>query len=400
MRRATVTCAAAAAFVGLLVGSGGCEAIVGGDLPSVLTCVAVDPDPCPQGQACINGVCSSCDNGGCTPITDAGAEDSTVAPEADTSSVPEASEEAPPPTDTGPRLFPLGSGCTASSQCRSNLCADATALTSPVIQASGQNAVCTTACCTSKDCDDAETPGMVCYDTGLGGSYCVKPAWIGVGAVGTKTPGTACGAGTECRSGVCTSSKCEDTCCHDSDCGNGTVCNLEKLGTGAQHRTFVCTTNSPTLDFPCVPTNGAPGDTCGADSDCLSNLCDDYGFTCGRCDESCCKSSDCMMVSSGGTNYPTFCDYEQDPTTFDVYRACVTRTPPTGALGLGASCVVDGGAQDAVCASNYCDPITKQCSQVCCTDSDCQAGAVNWICRPHGLTVMTGTVTVLYCQPP
>ena len=246
-------------------------------------------------------------------------------------------------------LLALGVACASGSACQSGTCGSALLLTSNV-QTPGGASVCTKPCCTSSDCDDSAVKGVVCYPS-VGGDYCVDPMWIGVKTgVGSVLAGNPCTRPGDCRSGVCTGSKCQDTCCLDSNCGNGTVCQYSVLdgaesyncapsggstsqggdcsGSACQSNlcvgvlfvgsfclgaccndsecqdpsgfgTTMCNWNSlndkgvlvelRSCSAPLNPDAGAMGSSCGAASDCATNLC--YKKT--SCTAPCCGNGDC-----------------------------------------------------------------------------------------------------------
>jgi len=285
-----------------------------------------------------------------------------------------------------------GSSCTSSEQCQSGICAGTTELGS-----AATTQQCTEACCTSDTCPT----GQVCYGAGMGGNYCVDPTLVGRTTVGAGEPGAACQRGPDCRSGVCTSSKCEDTCCSDANCTNGTNCAATTFG------------SNPTLACIPPPGTGAANATCTQNSDCISGYCAGYTGTNAfgetenvfACAQPCCGSKSCGQLEDnqlvcyddfypppqpGGAS-PTsgpvvpVCDEPQEGTGHDG------ETPPTGQVGDTCTKTTD-------CYSNRCLIFTSGqfCSDVCCVDSDCQATAPTWVCRPTA----DGPGTYLRCVPP
>jgi hypothetical protein len=200
---------------------------------------------------------------------------------------------------------------------------------------------------------------------------------------------------------VCTSSKCEDTCCSDANCTNGTNCAATTFG------------SNPTLACIPPPGTGAANATCTQNSDCISGYCAGYTGTNAfgetenvfACAQPCCGSKSCGQLEDnqlvcyddfypppqpGGAS-PTsgpvvpVCDEPQEGTGHDG------ETPPTGQVGDTCTKTTD-------CYSNRCLIFTSGqfCSDVCCVDSDCQATAPTWVCRPTA----DGPGTYLRCVPP
>jgi hypothetical protein len=403
VRVASSLCALALLAV---VSGPGCEALVGGTVPGVVACQDA-PGACPPGSQCVGGVCAPCATSDCSsPPLDATVEAGDDGPggdddATDTQPMPDVPMSEGPFRDTnvlpdvatdeaGPPLQPLTGPCAGPGDCKSGVCGDQLVLGPEVIQQTpGHKSVCTKPCCTSADCTDPETPGLVCYDTGIGGAYCVAPAWVGrMGPPGVGSPGAACTRDSDCRSAACTMNKCEDACCNPSDCTNGTACAYTVFG---PRHVFACVpTTSSSAGFPCQwASGGAGGDYCSSPTNCQGQLCTVFSSDtiCGHCTLPCCKSSECPNIN-GSTSY---CVYEQDTMNNDVIRACLTTTAPTGKT-YGMACVMDSD-----CGSGLCNPTAKVCTDVCCLDADC-AGPLTH-CGPEATTLPNGTATVLACQP-
>lgn len=164
-----------------------------------------------------------------------------------------------------------GEGCGDPSECASGVC-----IGSPV-------KTCAAATCTDTAKNGSET------DLNCGGGSCPKCA-----------DGLACGAGTDCTSGVCSSSVCQVATCNDGvkngaetdqDCGSGCPkCANGKACAGpADCTSGVCLGNlclAPTCsdnvkngnegDIDCGGSQCAgcaAGKSCGADADCTTGLC-------------------------------------------------------------------------------------------------------------------------------
>jgi hypothetical protein len=240
--------------------------------------------------------------------------------------------------------LPLGAECGSDQECSSGVCATAGMLAGAI---PGPKGVCSKPCCTSAQCPLA----FVCYAPGTGGRYCLNSEVAGrVKTPGLADPGASCTKGDTCRSGLCDKGKCLDTCCSDGDCKNGTACTFVEVGgkaffgcapaPGSGGGTATCAgnsdcktnlcafyANSTTCVAPCCsssadcgsvgPTkiacvnsarqaltkntivaicigtsagNKSFGDTCSADNECTTHLCD---AVTARCSSVCCLDSDC-----------------------------------------------------------------------------------------------------------
>lgn len=385
--------AASLVFVG-----GGCEAIVPSDVPS-FTCAALN-GACPSGQACVvaTGTCiderractfTGCSDGMqcdsrsqvCVPAGSIDASSADAGPDTgDASTASDAPDDRTSVDGGGCRS--VGCPCSGSSSCDSATCGDQLTLT-PELYAAAQGSVCTRPCCSSADCD----PGSVCFGAGNGGNYCVPPTLLARSAPGQKKGGESCAAGTECRSGLCASGgSCEDTCCSaaGTTCGTGASCRFGKFAGKApfdSHYTFTCMATTAT---------GNPGDACGVDADCKSNLCfSTCQFCSSRCQQPCRSTTACR---SGEACTEVLLSSLQ-LTTNDLGVVCFA--PQTsGARTLGSSC-----AQDADCRSLACDKTSHRCTDACFADSDC-AAVSGWRCRPAIVQVQGGgSYSVLECGP-
>src|ERR1019366_1307700 len=65
--------------------------------------------------------------------------------------------------------------CNNASDCSTGVCALSETVGAQLYTAAGNASFCTTPCCTSIDC----AAGTVCFASGVGGNYCVNPAWLG-----------------------------------------------------------------------------------------------------------------------------------------------------------------------------------------------------------------------------
>lgn len=351
----------AAAIVAILVG--GCELAV----PSTISSFTCTPGPgaCPGDAICApsTGQCvalsHACTTTGCPHGEHCDSGSYLCVPDDGGSGGDGTDGDGPPPdrdagddarADVGPdsgACRGFGCKCSGAGDCDSDVCSDPLTVTQDIYNAAGKINFCTQPCCTSADCPS----GTVCFGTGAGGSYCVKPSWVSRATPsGSKTGGSQCGGDAECRSGLCDSSFCQDTCCStfqaSSECGGGDVC---RIG-GFPGRTF---DTHWTAHCGAKPGSGGDGANCFNNSDCTSDFCS------GGCVWQCRNSGDC----TGGTG--NYCAYALNPQNSAVL------------------------------------PICSQTSgkPVCFTNDDCKVNPGN-VCRPEIAMVQGGgSVSVLLCGP-
>jgi hypothetical protein len=399
---------AAAALAIVVAAGGGCELAIGDGVPA-FACNP-GPDTCPDNQVCdperhqcvafctptscpgsmqcdvVAHLCRTDD----ASVPDASADNVTDAPGEHDGSVPlgdtgSADDTAPPdaptetsPGDTGP-CTGLLCKCTGPAACDSHICADQLTIGTGLFMAAGSASFCTKPCCTSADCD----PSTVCYATGVGGNYCVLPAWLQRSTtLGTSIGGQTCSDNTSCRSGLCASSTCADTCCSTpssaTECGAGTTCSFgtfpgapmdASTGMFDQNYTAYCSGPGGT------GTNGSP---CNFSSDCASNRCDTRARI---CRDACRNTSAC---TGGGFS----CEYRLDPMTNSVFATCQSSN---GMTPIGGACMQDGD-----CQTGFCNPTVMLCTDVCFGDSDCSA-VTGWRCRPQQLALQGGGSAAVLC---
>ncbi len=287
-------------------------------------------------RVCSAGKVCAPRGGGCIPQAEACTAQNCVAPK----QCDPSTQQCINPT----AQLALGAPCGSDKECATGVCATSSMLAGAV---KGPKGVCTKPCCTSGQC----TFGFVCFAPGTGGRYCLdsdavgRPATLGFGDVGS-----ACKADKDCRSGLCNDLRCLDTCCGDSNCLNATSCRLVDVagktyfgcapppggggpnatcGTptecssnfcaayaGQQRCVAPCCSSSVSCGTAdgttilCVNARSAPtkptytacvgtlpktankafGDTCSANDECTSGLCD---AVTARCSSVCCIDSDC-----------------------------------------------------------------------------------------------------------
>jgi len=380
-------------LAGLVVAGGGCEIGIGADVPA-FECIQ-GPAVCPGTEVCdpnSHQCVTSCTESNCAEGLECDPSSGLcIAAEAgtgndaapDSSPVVDSSmpDTAPPP-DTGP---PAETGvcrgvtcpCSGAASCDSGICVDSLTVGTGVYGAAGSQSFCTTPCCTSADC----AAGTVCFATAAGGNYCVAPGWLQRSTtLGQGVGGASCQSGRDCRSGLCNGPYCADVCCSTpdsaSECANGTTCRFEAFP-GA------VTFDKGDVAWCGTSGNGDNGAICERDSDCQSNLCNgDDG-----CSDACRTTSDCGSQSA--------CSYVVSTSgTAGVTAACLpTSGGHGGILGAdGSSC-----GSDTDCASQFCDPTSNQCTDVCFTNADCSS-VPDWHCRPEQVQLSTGgSYSVLLC---
>jgi hypothetical protein len=235
----------------------------------------------------------------------------------------------------------------------------------------GHTGFCSQPCCTSANCD----PGSVCFASGVGGNYCVNPAWlVRSSTLGGSIGGATCTSNAQCRSGLCAGGKCADTCCSFADssaqCASGTECAF-----GAFPGT------SPDIHF--APHCGAPGGTqttgslCTVSSECAGGLC--YTDTANPfCVAPCSSPGEC------GGGFACQLDIQSG----DIYAGCFQSD---GATAQGASCT-----NYMQCLGGLCSA-AGECTNICFSDSVCEGG---WRCLPMlDDEYPAGDPTVLACGP-
>jgi hypothetical protein len=389
--RARTVSAAMAALAAAMLAAGGCELLVP-DNPPPFTC-RPGPGSCPNGGSCAaaTGHCvpfadvctpescppgTRCDTGtlACQPFDAASPPSSDVlAPYIDASEpigmdAPDAVIEG----DSAGSCRGLTCKCSGSSDCASGICGAELTVTSDVYNAAGKANFCTKPCCTSADCDAS----TVCFATAAGGSYCVRPDWLGRSTkLGAKTGGQACAVGADCRSGACTGSVCADTCCSSSragaQCGASTACRFGAFpGAGFDvHFAAHCAASSGL---------GPSGTACRTAADCQSGFCDTILLI---CRDACESSQDCGVTRQS-------CGYTvSTPGSAGVAAACGQLQQGTGLQGSSCQTVAE-------CQNGFCDPSSHQCTDVCFADADCTVPG--WRCRPE-VVQFGGSYSVLCC---
>jgi hypothetical protein len=406
--RSAAIALAAAALATVLAASGGCELAIGDAVPAF----ACNPGPatCPDGQVCdpeshqcvlfctVTSCPGSmqCDFGshlcgaGDASVSDASADNLTDAPVEQDGSVPlgdTGSGDDTAPQDGSAEMNQGDTGACSGVMCKcsgaascidSHICADQLTVGPGLFMAAGSAAFCAKPCCTSADCD----PTTVCYATGVGGNYCVLPAWLQRSTtLGTSVGGQMCSGDANCRSGLCANGMCADTCCSTpssaTECSAGSTCSfgtfpgapMDASAVFDQNYTAFCSGAGGT------GTNGSP---CNFSSDCASNRCDPRTRI---CRDACRNTSAC---TGGGFA----CEYRLDSMTNSVFATCQLSN---GMTPMGGACLQDGD-----CQTEFCNPMGNVCTDVCFGDSDCTA-VQNWRCRPEQLALQGGGSAAVLC---
>jgi hypothetical protein len=370
----------------LALETAGCEVLVPAGLPS-FTCVPGQPNTCPSGQVCsLAGVCTGacpktpcptnavCDEPTKLCVSTGDTQDGATT-DADTSDVGNDGTSA-----DGSTGGDVGASCQTQSSCKAGLfCADTSALTAEVVRNTGS--VCTKTCCRSEDCP----ADFACYSPGTGGNYCVRASELPrLSADGSKPGGSECSSPQECRSGICIEAsstevkRCADTCCVESDCPGGGVCGLANI---EGHFTMACTEaagRASTGEF-CSTSLSAPSSEI-----CENGLC---GTQSKRCLARCCGKGSCGAAGAACGYLPS-----NGPGVTEYIPACSSGAAGNGGR-VGDACTDTTSGTD--CVTGFCEAYTKKCTDVCCTDSDCQDYPGYTACRPD----TNPSRHVLICSP-
>jgi hypothetical protein len=210
-----------------------------------------------------------------------------------------------------------------------------------------------------------------------GGRFCRPAAGHDRGELGTGKGGETCGAGADCRSGLCSELRCADACCSDTSCELADArcaMNEDVVSDGA---TWSCA----------APAAAASGflEPCAADADCESGLCAKLADTL-LCTRPCCDSTSCGDFDVGGVVGALACVHVVHHGS--LVPACGAVLPATAELPVGAPC-----AEDAECRGGRCQAeviadggggtggsAASYCSDVCCIDADC-GDTATFVCR-------------------
>ncbi|MEM6274100.1 MAG: hypothetical protein AAF735_02570 [Myxococcota bacterium] len=208
-----------------------------------------------------------------------------------------------------------------------------------------------------ESCDRADPSGVDCREVEAGGPD-EEPEEPGLEA------GASCSEGTECAGGSCVDGLCCDVACA------GACQSCQALTTGLD-RDGTCGPILAGLDprdacdggLSCDGQGGCfakvEGDTCAADSECISGFCTDGACCPSRCGETCrnCSSGSCSEVA----NAP-------DP---DTCPSCFGDSTCTG-RDIGETCVNGTECAGGLCVSNTC---RRRSGESCSANSECENNA-------------------------
>jgi hypothetical protein len=433
----------------MVIASGGCEAIVNGQLAAFpRTCTGTDPSACPPGEYCKGAGCTACetrdicdgydndcdgkvddgtlsDNDGdgysfCGYVdsesgklvnVDCDDQDAAIHPgvtevcngkDDDCDGIIDNADVVCPANET---CVPKTGQCISSAQACNTTNCPAPKVCDPstqqcVTQNTGLGAPCNgDKACTSGICADSTIFGSP-------GGVCTKPCCVsadcdsGFVCFGAGTGGNYCvkpdtlgrgalgngGGGGPCGAGSdCRSGVCTGNRCEDTCCNDGNCA----AGTACSLTSFAGRTT-----FACINPPGPvdPNAECRSDADCRSGIC--IGYTDGistyrRCSAACCGSSACgafNVPGAFGTQIPVQVVCNDDQVTGGTVPLCDSPKQGEGTGRVGDPCGNNGD-----CFSDRC--VQRLCTDVCCVDADC--GRPGWVCRP----AQVGPGTYLRCMP-
>ena len=256
---------------------------------------------------------------------------------------------------------PIGSSCQGDGDCR-----EPWRCLNPADFGQAGEPFCSELCCAATECGPPAA-GLVCWSPpGGGGSLCWPAEAIGRQSPGEGRSGEGCGAGGDCRSGVCDGGRCIDGCCDGSFCPSDELCRI-KNSPLAEGESWTC--GKP-------PTNIPPVETCNTIDDCATAKCVPVEEDIAICAAPCCSSDDCGSIIAQGMKQPVAC------TQVEGLRACAALVPTTAIGSVGTACSSDGQ-----CRSGWCvdDGQGGYCTDMCCTDVSCgDVSAFSCEPRPAG----------------
>ena len=446
----------ATALAALVLGGGGCEAIVNGDVPAY-TCSGTSLAACTKGTYCKGAGCAACEardlcdgyDNDCNgkvddgPLSDHDGDGYTICGRLN----PKTGQfENIDCDDNDPTVHPgadevcngKDDDCDGIVDEPDQVCPQGQICQATKLRCIDQATACTvTGCTPPKKCDtDSE--------------QCVDPPSVDIGG--------ACANNSQCTSHICGDATvlgagfaqgvCTTTCCTSGDCAAGFVCLA--AGTGGNYcvkasaiqraapgpgapgaacnsngacRSGACGQGKKCLDsccndsqcgngtsctlnhdtphaaFQCADSPGTRGQnsTCNGNADCKGGICYNYGdntFPERHCISACCGSASCGSVDFGfGVHYPAAC---YDVTSADVPSLGGDTVPVCiGVQSAGGASLGQPCAANGDCRSNRCHVTAKKCSDVCCVDADCAPAGRGWACRPTAV----GTGSYLRCAP-
>jgi hypothetical protein len=221
---------------------------------------------------------------------------------------------------------PVGSGCTADSECAGGFCLKKGNYGLGVTLTDDR---CASACCTDSDCAN----GSVCVVGDSGVRVCLPSNVAGRAA---KAVNDRCSADDECASGTCAFGRCAQRCSSDDGCkSGGSVCALSS-GSLSEARRWLC------------------GDPAGREQS---------GASCAMFDLGACRSGYCTERNACAKACGRDADCGADETC---------NSAPLRALIVGPTSMI-----------SYCEPrISSEAEPLCCTNVDCAKGQ---LCEPKSV---------------
>ncbi len=363
MRAHVASLALACALVALLLGSGGCEAIVSGDVPG-FTCTGTTLRACPPLQYCKGAGCTSCEkidicdgyDNDCNghvddgPLSDHDADGFTNCGRQDPKTGQFVNKDC---DDNDVDVHP---GADEVCNGKDDDC-DGVVDNPDVVCSANQICVPGMRMCLDKASSCTVTPCLPPKRCDTDTQRCVDPPSV--------DDGGACSVSSQCTSQICgdasilgnafkqkSGSVCTKTCCTSSDCRPGFICYA--AGTGGDY--CVPAASAPGPARAATPGAGAGGASCtSGGAQCRSGLCGANG----KCLDSCCSDAQCTNGTSCALNTAS---------GLTVFQ-CVDSP---GTRGQNSSCSRDSDCKSGICF-NYGDNVfpERHCVNACCGSANC-----------------------------
>jgi hypothetical protein len=245
-------------------------------------------------------------------------------------------------------------------------CADATCPAAGTTFTPGATCDGAGACVTpaSSSCFPFHCGGTACKATCSADADCVSPNVCGNGSCGLKSPGAACGDGTECGSGICA----QGVCCKTACAGACMSCDL------------------PATPGTCAPVESGGTDPTGTCVNAGASSCGATGF--------CNGAGACQLYGAGTPCAPTSCPMGQTSQALGrtcdgagLCKAAVMQSCAPFACN-GTACNTTCVSDNACAAPDICDLTVNTCGnkkrlgQSCTANGDCLTGnsCVDGVC--------------------